>query len=405
MDSAKLRDKFPILKQKINGKRLVYLDNGATSQKPQCVIDAISNYYTTTNANIHRGAHTLGDNATDQYEATRKTAQEFINAKSEAEIIFTKNATESANLIAATFGKSIKEGDEIIVSALEHHANLVPWQQLCKASGATLKIIPLTDELALDYSEYENILSEKTKIVAITGMSNVTGEITDLQHIIQEAHNVGAKVLVDASQYAVHHTVDVQDLNCDFLIMTAHKICGPTGVGVLYGKQDILESLPPFLFGGDMVDTVDQFDATWNNLPWKFEAGTPNIAGVIAFKSALDFITEVGLDAIFKHDNELTNKAIERFSEYPEVTIYAPKDPTKRSSLFSFSVKRIHAHDLATIFDSEGVAIRAGNHCAQPLLKNFNVPATARISFFLYNTEEDIDAAEKALQKAIRIFA
>lgn len=396
---------FPILKRKTNGKALAYLDNASTSQKPKIVIDAISNYYETTNANIHRGVYTLSEQATDAYEKCRDTVAKFINAKQREEIIFTRNTTESINLVARSWGEtSIKKNDEIIVSELEHHSNLVPWQELCKKTSAKLQFIPLKDDLTLDITAYKNLLGKKTKLVAITAMSNVLGTTPPIKEIIGLAHKVGAMTLVDAAQSAAHTTTDVQNLNCDFLAFSSHKMLGPTGVGVLYGKEEILHQMPPFLYGGDMVHVVKKHSATYTKSPQKFEAGTPNIADVIAFEKALQFLQKTGFKNIYRHDQALLNYAIKKFSKYKEVRLFLPGKSQASSSILSFTVKGIHPHDLASIFNSEGVCIRSGHHCNHPLMEKLQVPATARMSFYLYNTFADIDQAEKALQKALQIF-
>ncbi len=407
-DSKQIKTAFPILKRQINGKSLVYLDNASTTQKPQSVIDAISNYYQEHNANIHRGIHTLSEEATDAYEQTRTHVARFINAESPNEIVFTRNTTEAINLIAYTFGETeIFPGDEIIVSQIEHHSNLVPWQYLRQKKQAQLKVILIKEDLTLDLVKYRELLSTKTKLVCITGMSNVLGTIPDLKTIIEEAHKVGAKVLVDGAQSAAHLPTDVQELDCDFFTLSAHKMLGPTGVGVLYGKKELLDKLPPFNYGGSMIKTVDQFESEFADTPAKFEAGTPNIADTIAFKKALEFLEEIGLKNIFEHDTQLLDYAIERFKKYPEVQLFNPRvsnSQIKAGGVLSFTVEGSHPHDIASIFNAEGVAIRSGHHCVEPLMKHLNIPATARMSFYLYNTEEDVERAEKALKEVIKIF-
>lgn len=412
LDIEKIKSQFPILKRRINGKPLTYLDNAATSQKPQVVIDALTNYYENFNSNIHRGIHTLSEEATLAYENCREAIKNFINANSTKEIIFTRNTTEAINLVAYSWGESnIKKDDEIIVSQLEHHSNLIPWQQLAKRKHAKLLTIPLNKDLTLDMEAYKKLLSQRTKLVSITAMSNVLGTITPIKEICELAHKTGAKVLIDGAQSAAHSKTDVQDIDCDFFTMSAHKMLGPTGVGVLYAKEAILTQMPPFLFGGEMVKTVNQNDAEWNDLPWKFEAGTPNIADVIAFAKAIEFLEEIGMENVKKHDKELLNYAKSIFSKYKEITIHSPKDPKQCSSVLSFTMasarsnKGIHPHDIASIFNEEGIAIRSGQHCAEPLLKSLHLNATARMSFYIYNTKEDIDRAETALKKVIEIFA
>ncbi|MBI5754264.1 cysteine desulfurase [Candidatus Peregrinibacteria bacterium] len=428
-----LKKDFPIFSRKINGKTLVYLDNASTSQKPKSVIDALTNYYKTFNANTHRGIHTMSEEATLAYEKTREHVAKFINAPLSKEIIFTRNTTEAINLVAYSWGETnIHKDDEIIISAIEHHSNLVPWQELCRRKKAKLKIIPIKNDLTLNMEAYEKMLSRETKLVSITGMSNVLGFMPDLQKIIKLAHKNKALVLVDAAQSAAHIKTDVKKLDCDFLAFSSHKLLGPTGVGALYGKFQLLSNMPPFMFGGDMVKAVQQDKAFWNDLPWKFEAGTPNIADVIAFNAALTYLEKVGLKNIQKHDEKLLKYAVKKFSKYEKdgVRLILPTyksmdfsrssdskshsftrnsssptfDPSATSSILSFSIKGIHPHDVAQIFNDEGVAIRSGYHCSQPLIEYLNLSATARMSFYFYNTKEDIDRAEKALQKTLKLF-
>ncbi|MBD3330419.1 SufS family cysteine desulfurase [Candidatus Peregrinibacteria bacterium] len=396
---------FPILKQKINGKPLIYLDNAATTQKPRKVINAISNFYTKSNANIHRGIHSLSEKATTAFEESRAKVAAFINAASPKEIVFTKNTTESINLIAKTFGElNIKAGDEIIVSALEHHSNLLPWRMLAEKKKAVLRIIPLNSDFTLNMTEYAKLISDKTRLVAITGMSNVTGTLTPVKRITSLAHKAGAKVLIDGAQYAAHIPTDVQSIDCDFFVFSAHKMLGPTGVGVLYAKKEILETLPPFLYGGDMVKSVQQDRIILNDIPHKFEAGTPNIADVIAFGSAIDYLSEIGMDRIREHDLKLLKFAKEKFSKYKEVALLCPKDLQKSGGTLSFTVKGVHPHDIAEIFNQEGIAIRAGYHCAEPLIRGLKLNSAARMSFYIYNSLDNIKAAEKALKKVLKIF-
>lgn len=404
-DPKKLKKDFPIFSRKINGKPLVYLDNASTSQKPKSVINALTNYYETFNSNTHRGIHTMSEEATTAYEDTREHVMKFINANLPKEIIFTRNTTEAINLVAYSWGEeNIKSGDEIIVSAIEHHSNLVPWQELCRRKNATLKIIPIKKDLTLDLVAYEKLLSKKTKLVSISAMSNVLGYMPDLNKIIKSAHKVGAIVLVDGAQSVAHMKTDVKKLDCDFLTFSSHKMLGPTGVGVLYGKFEILSNMNPFMFGGDMVKSVEQHKAYWNDLPWKFEAGTPNIADVIAFNAALTYLDKIGLDNIHKYDQKLLKYAVGKFSKYEKdgVSLILPKSDT--SSILSFSIKGIHPHDIAQIFNDEGVAIRSGYHCSQPLIEHLNLSSTARMSFYFYNTEADIDRAEIALKKTLKLF-
>ncbi len=398
---------FPIFKNSAkNGKEFVYLDSASTTQKPESVIKAITEYYENYNANIHRGIYDISEIATEKYEACRRKVAEFINAKSSKEIIFTRNTTESINLIAYTWGNlHIKEGDEIIVSALEHHSNLIPWQQLCQRKNATLKVIPLTKDLTLNLTAYEKLLSKKTKLVAITAISNVTGTINDIETIIEKAHAVGAHVLIDNAQGISHKPTDVQKLNCDFMAFSSHKMFGPTGIGVLYAKEEILDNLPPFLFGGDMVGQVSQFEATWNEIPHKFEAGTPNIADTIAFQKAIEFIEEIGFEAIEKHDHLLTKKAKEMLAEFPQIKVYSPKSINESSPAISFTIDGIHPHDIATIFNEENIAIRSGHHCCMPLMETLQIPATARMSFSIYNTTEEIQRAKIAIERTLKTFS
>lgn len=408
LNIQKIRAEFPIFQRKIHGKSLVYLDNAATSQKPKCVIEAIQHYYETMNANVHRGIHTLSEEATESYERTRLKVAQFIHANCEREIIFTKNCTEAINCVAGTFGKvHIAEGDEIIVSALEHHSNLVPWQELAREKKAKLQVIPLQEDgtLRLDLKVYEVLLAKgRTKLVCLTGMSNAIGVMPPLKKMIDMAHQYGALVLVDGAQYIVHSEVNVSKLDCEFFTFSAHKMLGPTGVGVLYGKLDLLESLPPFLYGGDMVLTVSQFEATYNEVPWKFEAGTPNVADVVAFEKALDFLNEIGMKNIEEHGKKLFKLAKEKFAKYDKVRLYTPNSFEDVGPVLSWNVEGVHAHDVASIFNEEGVAIRSGQHCAEPLLKRIGIDASARLSLYLYNTEEDIDRAVQALDKVIKIF-
>lgn len=400
-----IKKDFPIFLREINGTPLVYLDNASTSQKPHVVIEAIARYYETMNANIHRGIHTLSEESTIAYEATRNHIASFINASSSQEIVFTKNTTEAINLVAMSWGNThVNEGDEIIVSLLEHHANLVPWQELCARKGAHLKVIPLTSDYALDFKAYKDLLSSKTKLVCVTGMSNVTGTITPVKEIVKEAAKVGVRVFVDGAQSVAHLPTDVQDVGCDFFAFSSHKMLGPMGVGVLYAKNEVLASMPAVLFGGDMVVSVGQHSATYREAPHRFEAGTPNIADVIAFNTAITYLEDIGMDAVALHDREILDYAKKKFSQYPEVTLYSPSDPSLAGGVLSISVEGIHPHDLATIFDSEGIAIRSGQHCAEPLMERLGVAATARLSFQLYTTREDIDCAELALRKALHIF-
>ncbi|MBI4239492.1 cysteine desulfurase [Candidatus Uhrbacteria bacterium] len=403
-DQKKIKKEFPIFSRKINGKPLVYLDNASTTQKPECVLDALTNYYSSHNANIHRGIHQLSEESTVAYEAARKRVARFIHARKSDEIIFTKNCTDAINLVAKGFASQIiGKGDEIIISAFEHHSNLVPWQELTKAKKAGLKVVPLAKDLTFDMNAYKRMLSTRTKMVCMTAQSNVLGTVLPIKKIVQEAHKVGAYVLVDGAQSVGHGKTNVQSLGCDFFAFSAHKMLGPTGVGVLYGRYDLLEKMVPVIFGGDMVTIVEQHSAQYQRPPYRFEAGTPNIADVIAFVAALDYLEKIGLDAIHAHEQKLTTYARTRFSEYSGVNIVAP--PLEYSGgIVSFIVPSVHPHDVATVFNQEGVAIRSGLHCAEPLVRSLGVDALCRMSFYLYTTQEDIDRAVRALQKTRQIF-
>lgn len=405
LNTSKIKNQFPIFSRKTNGKPLIYLDSAASTQKPKIVIDAIKNYYETSYANIHRGIYSLSEKSTEAYEHSRETVAKFVNAKSSKEIIFTKNATESVNLVAYSFGNTfIKKNDEIIVSVLEHHSNLVSWQELAKRKRAKLKIIPLKKDLTLDFEAYKKLLTKKTKLVALTAMSNVTGTIIPIEKFIKEAKKYKAKTLIDGAQSVPHLKTNVQKIGCDFLVFSAHKMLGPTGVGILYGKEEILDQMPPFLYGGDMIHKVKQLKSTYAELPWKFEAGTPNIADVIAFEKAIEFIQKIGPGKIHQHEKDLLKYAKEKFSKYPEIKLYTPTNPTNAGGILSFTVNGIHPHDLATIFNEDNVCIRVGQHCAAPLMNTLKIIAVNRMSFYLYNDLKDIDQAEKSLQKALKLF-
>jgi len=398
LDIQKIRSLFPILHQDVNGKPLVYLDNAATTQKPQQVIDALVNYYELDNSNIHRGAHTLADRATRYYETTRDTVRDFINAREREEIIFTKGTTESINLVAATFGrKFINKGDEIIISTLEHHSNIVPWQLLCEEKGAILRIIPINDAGEIIFEEYEKLLSEKTKLVSIVHVSNALGTINPVKAIIEKAHAVGAKVLLDGAQSTSHFKVDVQSLDCDFLAFSAHKLYGPTGMGVLYGKREILEKIPPYQGGGEMIKEVTFEKTTFNEIPFKFEAGTPNIADVIAFGKALDFIIDLGKDMILTHEDSLLAYATEKLSTIPG---FIPVGTAKEKvSVLSFLINGMHPFDVGVMLDASGIAVRTGHHCTQPLMNRFKIEGTVRASFSVYNTMEEVDRLYESVSK------
>lgn len=402
LDVTSIRNQFPILNRRVKEKPLVYLDNAATSQKPQSVIDAISGYYTNYNANIHRGIHTLAEEATMAYEATRHTVQEFIGATFPEEIIFTRGTTEGINLVAYTWGRQhIIPGDEILISAMEHHSNIVPWQILCEEKDAVLKIIPVNDHGELSMDAYKELLNEKTKLVSIVQVSNALGTVNPVKEMIRAAHKAGARVLVDGAQSAVHLDIDVQDLDCDFFAFSAHKVYGPTGIGVLYGKKELLDSMPVFQGGGEMIKEVTFEKTTYNDLPYKYEAGTPNIADTIAFKTALDFVKETGKAAIREHENNLLDYATAQLQQIPGLRIIG--EAREKVSLVSFVIKDIHPQDIGIILDNMGIAVRTGHHCTQPLMKRFGIPGTVRASFALYNTSEEIDILINGLQKAIKM--
>ena len=394
----KIRADFPILQRKVNGKPLVYFDNAATSQTPKVVIDAIVNYYSNYNANIHRGVHTLSQEATDLYEQARITLQKHFNAKHAYEIIFTSGTTHSINMVASGFSSMLKKGDEIIVSALEHHSNIVPWQMLCEKTGAELKVIPMNEEGSLIMSEYDKLLSENTKLVFCNHISNALGTINPIKEIIEKAHLVGAAVLIDGAQSTPHMKVDFQELDVDFYVTSAHKICGPTGVGLLYGKQEWLEKLPPYQGGGEMIDTVTFEKTTYAGLPHKFEAGTPNICGGIAFGVAIDYMNAIGFDAIGAYEQELLAYGTQELLKIDGVRIYGTAHKT---SVISFNVDGIHPYDIGSILDKLGIAVRTGHHCAQPIMEFYKIPGTVRASFAFYNTKEEIDVFIKGLQKTI----
>ena len=403
-DVATIRAQFPILEREVHGRPLVYLDNAATTQKPQSVIDALSHYYSTMNANIHRGLHTLAEEATAAYEGVRQKVADFIGAASHREIVFTRNTTESLNLLAYTLGARLRPGDEIVLSAAEHHSNLVPWQLLAQRSGAVLRFIELNEDQQIDVDTARAAINANTRIVSVVHISNVLGSITPIAEISEMARAVGATMIVDAAQSAPHVPVDVNELGADFIAFSAHKMLGPTGVGVLWGRRELLADLDPFLGGGEMISVVTREESSWAALPHKFEAGTPNIADVIAFGAALDFLNDVGMDTIAEHDAEITSYAVERLSRLEGLDIYGPANPDERSAVIAFNFRDIHSHDVATILDRSGIAVRAGHHCAQPLMRTLEVPATARASFYLYNQRSEVDALVDGLLEAGEIF-
>lgn len=405
LDYKKIRQDFPILNSLMNGKPLVFLDSAASSQKPLKVIEAFEDFYRCRNANIHRGAYRLSYEATDLYEMTRNKVKEFINAKKSEEIIFTRNTTESINLIAYSYAmKFLKEGDEILVSEMEHHSNLVPWMMVAERKNIKLKHIPLTEDLQYDYENIQNVLTEKVKIISVAHMSNAIGTIHDIKKIREYAKQIGAIFVVDGAQGASHLEVNVQEIGCDFYAFSAHKMLGPTGVGVLYGRKELLEKMDPFLGGGDMILTVwkDGFNSA--PLPNKFEAGTPNIAGVIAFAVALDYLKRIGLENIHQHEQELLAYALSKLEQISNVKLFGTKEINKRGGVISFLIEGVHPHDIGTVLDFEGIAIRAGHHCCEPLMKKLGVPGTARASFYLYNGYEDVDALVIGIEKVIELF-
>lgn len=397
-----IRSLFPVLHQEVNGKPLIYFDNAATTQKPLSVLEALTDYYEKDNSNIHRGAHTLADRATRYYEKTRSLIKEFINAEEEEEIIFTKGTTESINLVAATFGrKFITKGDEIVISTMEHHSNIVPWQMLCEEKEAILKIIPISDSGEILLEEFDNLLNEKTKLVSIVHVSNSLGTINPVKEIIQKAHQFGARVLLDGAQSTGHLKVDVQELDCDFLAFSAHKLFGPTGLGVLYGKRSILESMPPYQGGGEMIKEVTFEKTTYNEIPFKFEAGTPNIADVIAFQKSLEFISSIGKPAIKKHEEGLLTHATELLGNIKGII---PVGTAKEKvSVLSFNIKDMHPFDVGMMLDANGIAVRTGHHCTQPLMQRFGIEGTVRASFSVYNTKSEIEQLALAVAKIAKI--
>ncbi|MES2545274.1 MAG: cysteine desulfurase [Bacteroidota bacterium] len=397
-DVQKIRAQFPILSQKVNGKPLVYFDNGATSQKPQVVIDAIAQYYKEINANIHRGVHTLSQLATDAYEHSRNTIQNHINAKFAHEIIFTSGTTHGINAVANGFASILKSGDEVLVSALEHHSNIVPWQMLCEKTGATLKVIPMNEKGELIMSEYDQLLSHNTKLVAVNHISNALGTINPIKYMIDKAHGFGAAILIDGAQAVPHLKPDVQELDCDFYVFSGHKMCGPTGTGILYGKEAWLNKLPPYQGGGEMIKEVSFEKTTYADLPHKFEAGTPNIAGGIVLGTAIDYMNAVGFQNIQKQEKELLAYGTQRLLEIEGLKIYGTSN--EKTSVISFNIEGIHPYDIGTIIDKLGIAVRTGHHCAQPIMGFFNIPGTIRASFSFYNTKEEIDIFVEAVKKA-----
>lgn len=402
-DVTRIREDFPILRQRVRGKPLVYLDNAASAQKPQAVIDALGRFYSTSYANIHRGIHWLSERATEAYESARVAVQYFLDAAEAKEIIFVRGATEAINLVAQTYGRThIKAGDEILISTMEHHSNIVPWQMLCEATGAVLLVAPISDEGELLLDEYERLLSPRTRLVAITQVSNVLGTINPIRRIVELAHRANVPVLVDGAQAMPHLAVDVQRLGCDFYAFSGHKLFGPTGVGVLYGKAALLENMPPYQGGGHMIQSVTFEKTTYNKVPDRFEAGTPDIAGVVGLGAAIDYVRAIGLEAITAYEQDLLAYAMEQISKISGVRLIGTA--REKAAVLSFVVDGVHPHDLGTLLDNEGIAIRAGHHCAQPLMSRFGVPATARASLAFYNTRKEIDELAAGIRKAIEFF-
>ena len=394
----KIKNDFPILFQEVNDEPLIYLDNAATSQKPKQVINSLVHYYEHDNANVHRGVHTLAERATSSYEASREKVRNFINAKSTKEVLFTRGTTTAINWLSRSYGDAnVSAGDEILISQMEHHSNIVTWQELAKRQNATLVYVDLTDEGELDIEDFKKKLSHKTKIVSLAHASNVLGVVNPIKELAKLVHEVGAVMVVDGAQSVPHMSVDVQDLDADFYAFSGHKMCGPTGIGVLYGKQNLLEKMEPIEFGGEMIDFVYHDHSTWTELPWKFEAGTPNIAGAIALGSAIDYLTEIGMDNIHQHEQELVEYVFPKLKAIEGLTIYGPQDPKKHTGVIAFNIDGVHPHDTSTALDMEGVAVRAGHHCVQPLLTYLGVQSTARASFYFYNTKKDADRLVEAI--------
>ena len=403
-DAERVRADFPVLQQQVNGKPLVYLDNGATSQKPQAVIDELVRYYTTENANVHRGVHTLSQNATEDYEGARAKVKRLLNAADDHEIVFTRGTTDSLNIVAQSFGKqSLGPGDEVIVSNMEHHSNIVPWQMLREEKGVVLRVVPIDESGELLMDEYERMLSPRTKLVSITHVSNALGTILPVEQIIGMAHAQGVPVMLDGAQAVPHMAVDVQKLDCDFYVFSGHKLFGPTGIGVLYGKAEYLEAMPPVQGGGDMIKSVTFERTIYNDLPYKFEAGTPNIAGAIGLGAAIDYVQSVGFESFAAHEDELLDYGTKALEQIGGLRIIGTSP--RKAGILSFVMEDVHPHDIGTILDSEGVAVRTGHHCAQPVMQRFQIPATVRASLAMYNTKEDIDALVRAIDRVIEVFS
>ena len=405
LDVWRLREDFPILSRMINGKPLVYLDNAATTQKPRSVIQSLVDYYENFNANVHRGVHTLSMEATDMTEAARRKVAAFINADEPETIIWTRNATEGMNLVAYGWGRAnIEAGDEIVTTRMEHHSNLVPWQEIASERGAVIRFLPLAADGSLDLSDVDGIITDKTKLLTFTHVSNSLGTINPARYLTEKAHSVGAVVLVDGAQSVPHMPVDVQEIGCDFLSFSGHKMLGPTGIGALYGRRDLLEGMQPFLTGGEMVLQVTYESASWAGLPWKFEAGTPNIADSIGMGAAVDYLSSVGMDNVREHEKQITEYALDCFEEIEEVDVFGPGDPDLRGGVISFHASEVHPHDLGTYLDQQGIAVRTGHHCTMPLMTTLGVPATTRASFYVYNTEAEVDSLVDGVRGALRYF-
>jgi len=405
VEREEIRDDFPVLQQKVHGKPLIYFDNAATSQKPRAVIEALNDYYERYNANVHRGLHSLAERATREFERARERIARFINAPSPETVIFTRGTTESINLVAYSWARNnLKKGDEILTTFMEHHSNTVPWYQVCEATGAVIKRIELNPDGTLRLDDLDKLITDRTKLVAVVHTSNTLGTINPVRRIADAAHKKGAIVLVDGAQSTPHMKIDVQALGCDFFAFSGHKMCGPTGSGVLYGKRALLEAMPPFMGGGEMIKEVWFDHAVYNDLPYKFEAGTPSIAEAIGLGVAVDYLERIGMDKIRKHEKEITQYALQRLKEFPEVVVYGPQDVEQRGGLVAFTLGDVHPHDLATFLDQDGIAIRAGHHCTMPLHKRLGLAATARASFYLYNTRDEVDTFIEALHKSKKFF-
>lgn len=403
MNIHAIREQFPILHQEINGHPLVYLDSAASSQKPRSVIDAVRNYYELDHANVHRGVHSLGSRATDAYEGAREKVARFIHAPSAEQIVFTRGTTTALNLVASSYARAVcQEGDEIVITPMEHHSNLIPWQQVAKATGATLKFIPLQPDGTITLEDAEATITDRTKIVSVTYVSNVLGCVNPIKQLAELAHRKGAVIVVDGAQSTPHMKVDVQDLDVDFYAFSGHKMCGPTGIGALYGRRSLLENMEPIEYGGEMIDFVELYESTWKDIPYRFEGGTPIIAGAVGLGAAIDFLEQIGMDAIDQHEKQLTKYAYDVLSNIDGLTIYGPEQ--NRVGLVTFNIDDVHPHDVATVLDTKGIAIRAGHHCCQPLMRWLNVSATARASFYIYNTTDEIDRLADALIQTKEFF-